>query len=152
MGGIVIDVGCCDWGDQRSIVPLVERFRPKHLIGLDPYPEIRPDTFLLASTVVEVRKVAAWVFDGDVLFAADGTRSHIAERPAENVSTVPCIDLAAFVAQFEEPVVLKLDCEWAEYELVPHLVQTGAWENVSTWLIEWHGEPLEGLPFEWEKP
>jgi len=62
--------------------------------------------------------------------------------------TVPAVDLAAIVLHAADnvkrthrrsgSVLLKLDCEGAEYSLLPHLEQSGALCTVDQLLVEWH--------------
>lgn len=57
--------------------------------------------------------------------------------------TVPLLSLPAIVAQIQQqhpglPIVLKLDCEGAEYDLVPLLQQAQLLQHIAVLMIEWH--------------
>ncbi|KAF9900022.1 hypothetical protein EC991_008019 [Linnemannia zychae] len=41
-------------------------------------------------------------------------------------------------------VVVKMDIEGAEYEVVPHLAEMGAWAVMDHLLVEWHGSAIAG--------
>lgn len=151
---IVVDCGCCNWGSERSIDRLVERFRPKVLYGFDPYPEVHDSTYTLDGTTVIVRNAAAWTHDGTVPFVPDGTRSHVGvdlNGYGADVDRVDCFDLAAFLPLMPGSVILKLDVEGAEYTLIPHLVATGAIDKVELLLVEFHGDQARPpIPCPWE--
>jgi len=42
------------------------------------------------------------------------------------------------VGEFDEKVVVKMDCEGAEYEIIEDLVKSGTIEKISALMIEWH--------------
>lgn len=148
----VVDVGCADH-DAKSVNYLVERFRPDEFWGFDPYPDMEPLDYQDGPTHVRTSGQAAWLYGGEVAFTEAGDCSHVGEGP----NTVPCFDLAAWLAEREPGTVLKLDAEGAEYELVPHLIATGEDRRLSLLLIEWHfddrdltsqlGCPVEIWPF-----
>lgn len=54
--------------------------------------------------------------------------------------TVECIDLAKFILDIGEPLYLKLDVEGSEYDIIPHLINTGATKYILDLFIEWHDE------------
>lgn len=131
---IVVDVGCARHGTRRnsSISRLRRRFRPEMIYGFDPLarPYRRPG--------IEVRREAAWLYDGEVGFVAAGTESHL-DYGSE--LRVRCFDLARFVGQLPpHDLVLKLDVEGAEYDLLARLCEAGLDWRLSLALVEWHGE------------
>lgn len=144
----VIDVGCKTYGKADSVVALIKHFKPEELHGFDPGLPIGSD-FVHDGTRVHLLPYAAWRRSGHVRLIEDGSRSNIEESSLLG-KPVLAVDLAEVVMDFKEPVVLKLDCEGGEYVLIAHLIETGAYKNVSQWLVEWHGDPLSDLPFEWE--
>lgn len=133
---IVIDVGCAKHGGDESIPYLIEEFRPDVLYGFDPVGVADGDD-LIEDTRVVLRRAAAWTHEGIVTFVADGIRGHV--EPWGTGELVACFDLAHFILDLpDEPVVLKLDCEGAEYELLPHLVATGADLRLQLAWVEFH--------------
>lgn len=160
---IVVDIGCSNREGEESVRPLIERFKPDLFFGFDPDPNGQEWTVFSESgcKIVFSRK-AAWVRDGEIGFresGAGGIRSFVGE--GSGMKTVPCFDLAAFVAEQPEPVVLKLDCEGAEYALIPHLIETGSISNVRLLLVEFHDrnrggnlgsipDSMPAIPVPWE--
>lgn len=139
----VIDVGCARWGGDYSVERLLEMFRPDVLHGFDPVPtvsEAMPATAHAAPggvTAIQLHRMAAWTYDGEIGYVKDGLTSHITDEP--DAPRVRCIDLARFIAeQPEGPVVLKLDCEGAEIDLLEHLLTRMVTERLTRVLVEWH--------------
>lgn len=130
---IVVDVGCADHS-AKSVDYLIGRFRPDELWGFDPYPEMEAADYWDGVTHVRTANEAAWTFDGTVGFTVAGDCSRVGDGPV----TVPCFDLAAWLAVREEGAIVKLDAEGAEYELVPHLIATGEDKRLNLLLVEWH--------------
>jgi hypothetical protein len=138
---IVIDVGCARYGGDFSIERLIEMFHPDVLYGFDPAwrpnmytPETPSRTLVMPSTE------AAWTHDGRVPFLEDGLNGQVG---SEGWPLVPCIDLARFIDMLPAgPVVLKLDCEGAEYELLEHLIKRNVDARLDRVLVEWH--PRDG--------
>jgi FkbM family methyltransferase len=139
---IVIDVGCARWGNDYSIERLIQWYHPDVLIGFDPAKDVakampRADVLATAKTQVILRREAAWVYDGEVRFMEDGLNSQVGD--AEHWPLVRCVDLARVIEELPEgPVVLKLDAEGAEYDLLEHLIATGAAARLTRLLVEWH--------------
>jgi FkbM family methyltransferase len=134
----VIDVGCEQYSGAESVRALVKRYKPTVLYGFDPLC-VDADTWI-GDTHVVTYKAAAWVYDGEVSFRwQPGTTM---SRIEDGGQPVRCIDLAKVVrgaAQDYGSVVLKLDCEGAEYQLLEHLLAEGAAERLTKVLVEWHG-------------
>lgn len=133
---VVIDVGCAKYGGDESIPDLVDEFEPDLLYGYDPNTEERQ--YELKGTMVAEMKEAAWIHDGTTGFTVAGLGGRI--NPVGN--TTPCIDLAKLINGFPEhaEIILKLDCEWSEYTLIPHLREQDADLRLKLALIEWHCE------------
>ena len=139
---IVIDVGCARWGGDYSVERLIEMFHPDVLIGFDPAKDVAKAMpgalgLLMGDTNVMLRREAAWTYDGEVGYREDGLNSWItddAEAPK-----VRCVDLARVVEEMPEgPVILKIDAEGAEFDLLEHLIATGAMARLTRVLVEWH--------------
>jgi len=138
---IVVDLGT--WAHYNrandSVTALVERFQPELLWGFDPLLENEGVNFL-GQTLVIVRRMAAWIRDGEVGFHERGTGSKAGRGPK-----VPCFDLAAWIATLPEPIVLKMDVEGAEVRLARKLHETGMDERIALLLVELHGGELPEL-------
>jgi hypothetical protein len=143
---VVIDVGCARHGGDYSIERLIEEYDPHELYGFDPtldvstWPTPMPDR-----PVMCLRTVAAWTYDGEVGFRADGLNSWVTEL--RGAPKVPCVDLARVVREVAIPdhldVILKLDAEGSEYDLLRHLMATETDRLLTLAVVEWH-EPDRG--------
>jgi hypothetical protein len=138
---VVIDVGCYDHGGgDRSIEPLVEEFRPDWLIGYDPL--AAEAEYNLGATRVTVRPWAAWLHYGTVRFVTAGYGSHVnALEDEQGGAFLKCVDLPTEIERHAEDgaeIILKLDCEMAEYELLPALQDAGLDMKIRVLLVEWH--------------
>jgi hypothetical protein len=134
---VVIDVGCASYGGDESIIPLVEEYRPVMLLGYDPAASDREYT--LDGTTVKEHCAAAWIYDGTVGFTIAGLGGHVDAVG----KSYPCVDLAEVIRSWHAitgEVILKLDCEGAEYTLAPYLHEQQADSLISKALIEWHCE------------
>ena len=151
---IVIDVGCARYGGDYSIERLIEEFHPHILYGFDPNPvvpvsemyEVFDDPVL---TKVVLERKAAWIYDGEIGYVDTGLGSWITERTEE--MRVKCLDLARFILELpKDEIALKMDAEGAEYEILEHLIATGANEMLSLVWLEWHpaGAPVNSRPDE----
>lgn len=148
---IVVDIGCAARAGDESVHKLIERFQPEHLWGYDP--GCRRGTYEWRGCRVTLMDKAVWTRDGRVGFedtGNDGIGSYASDGLPPGIE---CVDVARVIQEADKIsdwLVLKIDCEGGEYEIVPHLVESGVWPKVGEWLIEWHGTPIEGLPFRWE--
>lgn len=149
---VVVDVGAARYGDDYSMERLIKQFEPTWLYGIDPHPLLKaPDAQTVADLLdetnfpgeckVDLIPAAAWTYNGQIGFLADGLRSWVAED--DRAPQVPCIDLSEFlkdryVIHEDEMLVLKLDCEGAEYELLPHLIEQQVDELLDVVIVEWH--------------
>lgn len=63
------------------------------------------------------------------------------DKPVE----VSCIDFAAWLydnTRATDQVIVKMNIEGAEYELLPHLIDTGAINRLDTLIVQWHWERI----------
>ncbi len=152
MTTIVIDIGCSDRWDDESTVKLIERYQPDVYYGFDPDPNGKEGSILGLRITIHFARKAAWTYDGTIGYQEaghDGIRSFTGEGLGTEVE---CFDLASFVKGFTVPVILKIDAEGAEAVLVPHLIATGAIDNVERLLLEVHdGVELPSIPCYWEE-
>lgn len=140
---IAVDVGCATLGTEESMLRLIDRFRPEILYGFDP--QAVEGVTRIGDTEVVQRAQAAWVEDGFVSWESAFTRSRVVAE-AESAAVVPCFDFCAWLAPVVDagPVVVKLDCEGAEFPLIDALRRAGLLERLEMLLVEWHlGCPLE---------
>lgn len=134
---IVIDVGSAEWGTERSIEALITRFHPRLLIGFDPVQEKK--SYSIADTKIEIIDAAAWNRSGVEPLWGSGTRATLIEpHPTGSSRQIKTVDLAVFIRDLAESVILKLDCEGAEYTLISHLIATDVIRQVEAILVEWH--------------
>ncbi len=136
---IVIDVGCARLGGDYSVERLIDWYHPDVLIGFDPTAKVAEAMPAdLQGTNVVLRREAAWIEDGEIGYFADGVNSQVGNSPGW--PKVRAVDLARVIRELpeEEEVIIKIDAEGAEYELLEHLLATGAIDRVSRLLIEWH--------------
>lgn len=166
---VVIDIGCARHGGDYSIERLIEEYQPHELYGYDPAAgsvqewlpgEYRTegewldqaeeigagylDTEATGLRKITLHREAAWTYDGEIGFRQDGLNSWVTEL--RGAPKVPCVDIARIVREVAPghlDVILKIDAEGAEYDLLRHLMATGADQLVTLAVIEWH-EPDRG--------
>lgn len=147
MSLIVADVGCCtyDLGDhmEESIATLIERFHPSFYYGWDPSPDQLDLSLTIGGTSAEFRRAAAATFDGEMDFSHGGLSATVmrdSERWGHHtVSKVPCFDFSAWVASHAgHDIVVKLDCEGAEFAIVTKMLFDHTDRFVKLLLVEWH--------------
>lgn len=134
---IVVDVGCHPQGPEESVYKLVGKYAPDLLLGFDPFPELKEGTEVTpGGTVIIRRQLAAWIHDGYVPFQIDGICSGV---DAEAMAAVECFDLNRLIRTLPAgDIILKLDCEGAEYGLLRRLADENLDERLSLVLVEWH--------------
>jgi hypothetical protein len=121
---IVVDLGCADHGEAFSLRQLVDRYAPDRIFGFDPSPTLEES--------VDIRRSAAWLFDGEIGYTEDGIRSAIGEG-----QPVPCFDFSTWLQGVGNAVV-KMDVEGAEASLLERMIVDGADKLVTELLVEWH--------------
>lgn len=100
-------------------------------------------------------KCAAWIYDGDIEMSVVNNGID----PDSSISTtiykrnlkykdgkkesVPCIDFAKWLTQFNGEIYLKINIEGAEFELLEHLLKTGEIKRIKKVFIEWHDTKVE---------
>ena len=159
--GIVLDVGANDGIWSRALLahaPAILR-RRLHFHLLEPQPFFTP---LL--TMITRRHAPRWRFSASAAWTESNATLNLtvsrndqasslivaaAQRYGQRGKPVPVrtVDLAALLNEHgrapETPLLLKLDVEGGEYELIPHLLASGALCHATHVLIEWH---LNSLP------
>lgn len=138
---VVIDVGCARYNGDYSLERLVEEFDPTVVYGFDP----NWDGEMTCETGVptHIYAIAAWTYDGVHHFHADGLNSCLTLN--EEMPQVPCMDLAAFIARLPAGarVIVKMDCEGAEYELLEHMIDCRVDALLELLWVEWHPDKMD---------
>lgn len=142
---IVVDIGCADQGPEHSTDVLIERFHPAIYFGFDPAIEdsieFRADpNDPVRDTTCIFRRLAAWTRPGMVPFDASGITGGISEGWEQAAA---CFDLVEFLwtlpgMESQAKVVLKLDCEGAEYPLLAEIKSADLDLRLALVLVEWH--------------
>lgn len=143
MKTLVVDLGCADHGHVNSLEMLARVFRPEHIYGFDPSPSITEGETEIEGVPVTLKRSAAWLHDGTVLYTENGWGSRIGEGPHE----VECFDFSRWLKKLKRPrteIIVKVDIEGAEYPLLEDMIARGTDKLVSQFFVEWHGddEPL----------
>jgi len=136
---VVVDLGCANYGSQDSVAALIDAYHPDRLYGFDPHPTLRPTIRNRKGCHIRLFRKAAWLYDGEIGYHEDITRSHI----VDGAPPVPCFDFSARLARIAEvgkPVILKMDVEGAEYELLERMIADGTDQLVDELLVEWHDD------------
>lgn len=140
---VCIDVGCARYGGDYSIERLIEEFKPEIVFGFDPSAEgpydwdNTPAGQEIDGCEVYVRPWAAATYEGEIGFHTGGLGGHV--KAGEPL--VPCVDLADVVDSVADEygdVILKIDAEGSEYDLLEHLIRTGADKRLRLAWVEWH--------------
>ena len=156
---VVWDVGANDGGWSNRLMQLLpERHRnATRLSVFEPQPRFADElTSLAARWSGTFHAVAAATADGSLNFFAPPRNASKADtvvaslldsnRPsvAKEQISVPAIDLAVPMLRLrpDEIVLIKLDVEGYEFELLPHLLVSGALCLVDYLHIEWHPSVL----------
>lgn len=134
---IVVDVGCHLHGPEESVHRLRERFQPDMLFGFDPHPGMEEGVErAVDDSIIVRRRVAAWVDYGLVRIAENGNRTAVVEEADGEM--VRSIDLATFLVALPSPIVLKLDCEGAEFPILHRIHNLWIDDHLDLILVEWH--------------
>lgn len=137
---VVVDIGCVPRGREESVQRLTERFQPHVLYGFDPDPELVEGVEYVGAdgriTVIIRRRLAAWTYDGVAPIVFDGICTGI-DKKGETLAQ--CFDLAPWLRSLPVGmVVLKLDCEGAEYPILQRIHKLGIDQHLGRILVEWH--------------
>jgi len=137
---IAIDVGCSPQGGN-SIRHIIRENRPDQLYGFDPSPAVKPIVGVseVEGVPVEVWRMAAWHENVNLYWVPHGY-GYVSTTPEQNSIPIQAFDLADFIAErpADEKILLKLDCEGAEYKILPHLLERGLGDRLEALWIEWH--------------
>jgi hypothetical protein len=132
---IVIDVGAQHHPPEESTYFLADHFHPEKLYAFDIGRGYKTGVEQYKGTKIVRERVGAWVDDQGMAYTDNGMCSGINSRGEGRVET---FDLAEFIRNLGGDLVVKLDCEGAEYVICPHLVNTGVDQQIGLLLVEWH--------------
>lgn len=147
---IVIDVGCKERRledyVEESVYTLADRFLPDLLIGIDPDLELEPAGEYYRETVIARIRAVAWINNEPQPVEFNGIRTGVDYRPGRDVVMTPAVDLLRMLALLpgDARIILKLDCEGAEFTLLPAIRDAGLDAKLARILVEWH--PTHGTP------
>jgi hypothetical protein len=135
---IVVDLGCATHDGEESIGPLIEHYDPDLFLGFDPSPTLVESEGMEDGVMIVLKRMAAWIEDGEIPFVAEGLRS----RVGEGLARVPCFDLAVFLAALPatDGLIVKFDVEGAEVPLLERLHETEVDGRIRECLVEWHDD------------
>ena len=135
----VLDLGCIPRNGAESLPILAWEYTPDVLYGLDPGDDLEEGKFKKGATKVELRRAAAWTYDGTVLFHEDGSGSRIGEYGVE----VPCVDISKWLVKLKRrfsEIIVKMDIEGAEVQVLSKMIADGTDGLVTELLVEWHDD------------
>lgn len=149
---IFIDIGCYD-GDT------VEQFRNWKKLAFparadwtihafDPNPTFREKWETMKDGNTFFYQKAAWIEDTELLLALEDSLTPVGStvmpgkqkiwNNSEKIS-VPAFDLSKWVKQFKEDyVVIKLDCEGAEFPILEKMIEDKTVQVANILLVEFH--------------
>lgn len=146
MSQIVVDVGCYTHDDDESVETLIDRFAPRILFGFDPYPQMGSGVDTIRGTECLFARQAAWIRSGKLCLNINGLRTNHTGMETVNPPVwedVPCFDLGAWLAVLPPVgITMKLDCEGAEFGLLPWLMHLDIDRRLDRILVEWHHDKL----------
>ncbi len=108
---------------------------------------------------VELLRKAAWVRGGEATLhmssRLDGHSLMAGKKRATGVlRTVPCVDFARWVLDTVPEgaaAECKMDIEGAELEVVPRMLELGAFSRISSLLLELHGRQMKARAAEFDR-
>jgi FkbM family methyltransferase len=97
---------------------------------------------------------AVWIHNGTLTFKLYGdsglsqgslleeTKGDLSYGDYHSSTTVECIDLYEFITKFhsESNLYIKMDIEWAEYTILPTMLEKGWPSNIKKIWVEFHGK------------
>jgi len=99
-----------------------------------------------------LHKKAVWVEDGMIDFYSDRSRekwggsiNSTKIHTADNPTSIECINLSNWIiSNFNKTdlIILKLDIEGSEYDLIDHLISTGAISYINVLYVEYHAHKI----------
>jgi FkbM family methyltransferase len=139
---IVVDIGCAKQESEESVYTLCERFKPALLFGFDPELEAESiERYEHRTTIIRSRQ-AAWVSAGSIPWISNGIASGVPRGDHPGEFEVPCFDLIAFLrGLIGHALILKMDCEGAEYPIMRALRSSELDRRLELVLVEWHSGP-----------
>jgi FkbM family methyltransferase len=140
---VVVDLGCFPQNGADSIAALRKEYDPHVIYGFDPMLDGDTQTDEADGLVVILKREAAWVEDGTLLFHEDGSASRIGAYGFE----VTCFDFSHWLQVYkgtDDEVFVKMDIEGAEVPVLEKMIADGTDALVDELLVEWHGKVVDG--------
>ena len=91
---------------------------------------------------------AAWMYDGKIKLytGLPESNSLYSTKTTGGIRKdkfiwVQCFDLAEFIRSNytkQDHIIIKMNCEGAEYNLIPHLKDNGLLDWIDKWYVQWH--------------
>ena len=102
-----------------------------------------------------INPAAAWIIDGEIVFyygtshggSINETKITGKVNPGKSYK-VKAIDIARYIkTKFKQTdhIVVKMNCEGAEYDIIPHMIKHGLNEWVNQWYVCWHYHKLKNI-------
>ena len=102
---------------------------------------------------ITLHKKAVWIKDGNVRFKRAGKDGKSQGGYVEEIGSdrrysdhydeieIECINFIEFIKQFsdEDDIYIKMDIEFAEYNVLEAMIESGWRKNIKILWVEWHG-------------
>ena len=158
MSNILLDLGThnteglCDIIKELNVQPndeswIIHTFEPNPI--LDTENRIKQ----LVGYNITLHKKAVWIKDGNVRFKRAGKDGKSQGGYVEEIGSdrqysdhydeieIECINFIDFIKQFndEDDIYIKMDIEFAEYNVLEAMIESGWRKNIKILWVEWHG-------------
>jgi FkbM family methyltransferase len=168
MSNILLDLGThnteglCDIIKELNVQPndeswIIHTFEPNPI--LDTENRIKQ----LVGYNITLHKKAVWIKDGNVRFKRAGIDGKSQGGYVEEIGSdrrysdhydeieIECINFIEFIKQFsdEDNIYIKMDIEFAEYNVLDAMIESGWNKNIKILGVEWHGtnfDDFKGKP------
>ncbi|KND01639.1 FkbM family methyltransferase [Spizellomyces punctatus DAOM BR117] len=102
---------------------------------------IYPSTIVSTKDGFTEMSIDTWSTENDFWGSSIYQWSQDGKSNKQGTTKLPSVNFSKFLIKNfhkEDYVVVKMDIEGAEYEVLPHLVETGAYKLIDVLLVEWH--------------
>ena len=147
---IVIDIGANEGQEIEALLPTgceIHSFEPHPMFFKELYEKYAP------LSNIHLNQSAAWKSNGKMTLyykrgalARNGGASLIKDKTNLDLNLnveVECIDIAKYISDLNREIdLLKIDAEGAEYEILNHLFETGAFQKIKNTYFEDHSRKI----------
>jgi len=135
---VVIDVGAQHHPPEESTETLIARYEPKLVLAFDAHHKFKDGIESREFCTIVRRHAAVWIHSKGVSFWEHGMDGGVRKdgRANNQVDSVNIISLVSALPPGE--IILKLDCEGAEYVLLDALHRLSLDERLALCIVEWH--------------